>query len=181
MELNLRFYKVKLCLSVLISGIVGCIILFSFSASSSVPICNRLQSLEADEILASSGPMSTTLSSFGQLPSHSSNKIRSLSVPGADLNLANIDYSNLDKDEWDPLSNFELFREQSDTRKLNLYGGTTLGNLLPQLQPAAYFPTGNARYAVLCQNLSISKFVFTVVLFIFVVQIVLSWKLTVVP
>lgn len=114
-------------------------------ASSSVPICNRLQSLEADEILASSGPMSTTLSSFGQLPSHSSNKIRSLSVPGADLNLANIYYSNLDKDEWDPLSNFELFREQSDTRKLNLYGGTTLGNLLPQLQPAAYFPTGNAR------------------------------------
>lgn len=136
------------------------LILFYYLVSASVPICNRLQSLEADELLASSGPISSTLTSFGQLPSQSSNKIRSLSVPGAELSLTSFEYSNLDKDEWDPLSSFELFREQNDTRKLNLYSGTTLGNLLPQLQPAAYFHTGNARYTAFFSQFILFYFFF---------------------
>ena len=126
----------------------------NISASSSVPIqtaYSRLQSLESGESnLASSGPsghLGSSLCGFGPLV-QPIGKPRSLSVPGADLNAADLDRMiSLDRDEWEQAS-ADLFRtDQSDSRarKSSLYGTGTLGSLLPPLQPAAYF-TNNARY-----------------------------------
>lgn len=111
---------------------------------------SRLQSLETGEsILASSGPtgVGTSLGGFGPLV-HPICKPRSLSVPGADMTSSGLDRMiSLDRDDWDPVSNPELLREQFENlaKKSNLYGTGTLGGLLSHLQPAAYFPTA-ARY-----------------------------------
>ena len=50
---------------------------------------------------------------------------------------------SLDRDEWDPISNSDMHRDQFDSlgKKSSLYGTGTLGGLLSHLQPAAYFPT----------------------------------------
>lgn len=118
-----------------------------FIASSSVPIqtaYSRLQSLETGEsILASSGPScpsGTSLGGFGPLV-HPVCKPRSLSVPGADMNSSGLDRMiSLDRDEWDPISNSELLREQFDNiSKKPIYGTGTLGGLLSHLQPSSYF------------------------------------------
>lgn len=121
----------------------------SATASTSVPMqtaYSRLQSLETGEsILASSGPtgVGTSLGGFGPLV-HPICKPRSLSVPGADMTSSGLDRMiSLDRDDWDPVSNPELLREQFENlaKKSNLYGTGTLGGLLSHLQPAAYFPT----------------------------------------
>lgn len=111
-----------------------------------------MQSLETGEsALASSGPtahVGTSLGGFGPLV-HPICKPRSLSVPGADMNSSGLDRMiSLDRDEWDPISNSELNRDQFDslTKKSSLYGTGTLGGLLSHLQPAAYFPTAS-RYS----------------------------------
>ena len=111
------------------------------SASTSVPIrtaYNRLQSLENSEsILASSGPSSAVGHlGFGPIVQPIS-KPRSFSVPGSEFTTS----MGLDrlvslglKDDWG-----EQPDSSSSDRKSSLYSSGTLGNLLPNLQPASYF------------------------------------------
>lgn len=127
--------------------------------SSSVPIqtgYSRLHSLEtSDSILASSGPTGAVGSSlgigFGPIV-QPIRKPRSSSVPGAEFSsssASNVGLDrmiSLDRDDWEPMSNAESSRDQSDaasSRKSSLYGTGALGSLLPHLQPAAYFPSNS--------------------------------------